>query len=481
MRLALRLAALLLSACGLLPLRAVAAGPPPAPIEITAQNVALYADRRVLVADAGVAVKTGTRTFGASHAIVYLNEGRAVFSGGVTLEDGTTKQTGAAYALDIETGIGHFIDAVSTNDSGGTTPVVTSQRVVIRPNESLTFTPATVGNDSAVQTVASYTYPLAAPHARDFGPSPAIGAALQYPFLLGRGRNGYVFGTGRYDRYLGGLGAGIEGHFATSERGYAALAATQDGDGARYDLQAFQSIQDGLNQTLSASRGIGLEYARYALTSFGRTGTLQGSIAQNGATQADDLFASTNRHALGGGFALRLDGDLGRDLHPTDYAIAEDGRASAGAILDGPTLHFAGVSLSAQATAGGTAYNYGRRAFDRGVSTFASRSFGSLLLLSGSAAIAQINDQVGVYPRATYRTYVAAGTFTPRAPWSIFSSVQYANDFPQYAGFGRPEFLQTIALRIHRKRGPGLEIDTSFAYGQRGFMPKPTLSLSLLR
>src|SRR6185503_2593505 len=132
------------------------------------QNVALFTDRRVLVADAGVAIKVGMRTLGAAHAIVYLGEGRAVLSGGVTLDDGGTKTSGASYALDIETGIGRFVDAVTTNDTGGTNPVVTSQRVVIRPDDSLTFTPAQVGTGVAVQTVASYTYPLAAPHAKDF-------------------------------------------------------------------------------------------------------------------------------------------------------------------------------------------------------------------------------------------------------------------------------------------------------------------------
>ncbi len=480
MRFAFRLATVLLLACGLLPQPARAAAPPPS-IEITASNVALYTDRRVLVADAGVAVKVGTRSLGAAHAIVYLNEGRAILSGGVTLEDGGVKTSGAAYALDIETGEGHFIDSAMSNDTGGTAPVVTSQRVVIRPNESLTFTPAQVGNGAAVQTVASYTYPLAAPHARDFGPSPAVGAALEYPFLLGRGQNGYVFGTARYDHYLGGAGAGLEAHLATSERGYASFAVTQDGDGARYDMLAFQSLTPGLNQTLSGSSGIGLKYARYALTSFGRTGTVQLALAQNGATHSDDLYASTNRSPLGGGFALRFDGDVGRDVHPSDYAIAQDRRASIGAVLDAPTLHLAGVSLSAQATAGGTAYSYGRRAFDQGVSTFASRSFGSSLLLSAGAAILQSNDQIGLFPRGTFRTYTASGTYQPRAPWNIFSSIQYAHDWPQFLNYGRPEFLQTIALRIHRKHGLGIEIDTSFAYGRTGQMPRPTLSISLLR
>lgn len=481
MRLAFRLATVFLLACGLVSRAALAAGPPPSPIEITAQNVALFTDRRVLVADAGVAVKVGARTLGAAHAIVYLDEGRAVLSGGVTLDDAGTTSSGASYALDIETGEGHFIEAVATNDTGGTTPVVTSQRVVIRPNQSLTFTPAQVGNGVAVQTVASYTYPLAAPHAKDFGPSPGIGAALQYPFLLGSGRDGYVFGSGRYDRYLGGAGVGLEAHVATSPRGYAALSVAQDGDGARYDMLAFERLRDGLTQTLTGSRGIGLAYARYALTSFVPTGTMQLALAQNGAMHSDDLFASTNRKAIGGGFALLFNADVGRDVHPADDAIAQDMRESVGMVLDGPVYHVAGASLSLQATAGGTAYSYGRRSFDQGASAFVSRSFGSILLLNGSAAILQSNDQVGIYPRNTFRTYTAGGTFQPHAPWSLFTTVQYAHDWPQFRDFGRPEFLQTVALRIRRRHGPGLEIDTSFAYGRTGLMPKPTLSLSLIR
>jgi|GEM_PF-2126472 len=480
MRLAFRLATAFLLACGL-PTRAFAAGPPGPRIEITAQNVALFTDRRVLVADAGVAVKVGTRTLGAAHAIVYLGEGRAVLSGGVTLDVGGTKTSGASYALDIETGIGRFVDAVTTNDTGGTNPVVTSQRVVIRPDDSLTFTPAQVGTGVAVQTVASYTYPLAAPHAKDFGPSPGIGAALQYPFLLGRGRDGYVSGTGRYDRYLGGAGVGLEAHLATSPRGYAAFSVAQDGDGARYDLLAFENVSDGLTQTLTGSRGVGLAYARYALTSFGRTGTLQFSLSQNGATHSDDVFASTNRAAIGGGFALLFDGDVGRDVHPADFAVAQDVRGSLGAVLDGPSYHVAGASLSLQASAGGTAYSYGRRSFAQGASAFVSRSFGPMLLLNASAAVFQSNDQVGTYPRSTFRTYAVGATLQPRAPWSLFTTVQYAHDWPQFANVGRPEFLQTVALRIHRTRGPGLEIDTSFAYGRTGLRPKPTLSLSLIR
>ncbi len=143
-------------------------------------------------------------------------------------------------------------------------------------------------------------------------------------------------------------------------------------------------------------------------------------------------------------------------------------------------MHLAGVSLSAQATAGGTAYSYGRRSFGQSVSTFASRSFGSTLLLSAGAAIFQNNDQIGFFPRSTFRTYAASATYQPRAPWSIFSSIRYAHDWPQFLNYGRPEFLQTIALRIHRKHGRGIELDTSFAYGRAGSMPRPTLSISLV-
>lgn len=476
MRTAFALAALV---CCLVPLGAAAA-PPPASVEIAAQSVALYTDRRVVIADAGVAVATGARTFGASHAVFFLQTGRLVMSGGVTEKDGATTRSGEAYALDVGTGDGAFVAPGDSGTSGGALPALTSQRVVVRPGISLTFTPAQVGNGAAAQTVASYVYPLAAPHARDFGPSPALGAALEFPVPLTAGRNAYAFATPLYDRYLGGFGLGLEAHVAASDRGYAALALTQNGDGARYDLLAFQTVRDGLNQTLSASSGRDLRYVRYALTSFGRAGTLQASLEQNGATQADDVYASTDRRMLGGGFAIRFDGDLGRDVHPADFPVATDGRASLGAVLDGPALRVAGATLSTQALAAETAYSYGRRAFDGGVSAFASRSFGALLASAG-AALLQRNDRIGIDPRQTYRTYTLAAGYAPHAPWSLFASVQYARDHPQYAGYGRPEFLQTVALRIRRKHGPGIELDTSFAYGRRGAMPRPTLSFSLLR
>ncbi|MHB8461533.1 MAG: hypothetical protein ACYDA1_02700 [Vulcanimicrobiaceae bacterium] len=453
----------------------------PTVIAVTAQNIALYNDRNVVLADGGVVVAFGPATISAPHAILDLVAHTLTLYGGVSEKISGTTTTGQTYRLDIATVQGRLLATSSVEHVVATSPLVTAQQMVIRPGIDLRFTSATVYGGNGSQPAATYTFPLLAVNARNFGPPVSQGAALELPVRLRQSARWFVYGDGQYDRYLGGFGASVEAHLANSSRGYIAFAATPTQQYTRYDLAALGSIKPGLTQTFSAARAPGLRFARYALTAFGRRGSLQGVVAQNLASRSDDLVYSTPRLAIGSALFVSAATDLGHDIHPFDYAIAQDARSGANVTLSTQAVHFASAAVSFQGSVGGTMYTYGRRSGNASVGAFATRSFGRVLQTSLGLSLTQYNDVIGPYPRSTQRTLSVSVGYRPHAPWSLFTAMSYAHDFPQFFGIGRGVFTQSLALRVHRKRGISFEIDGSYGLGGIGINPRPTLGFFVIR
>ncbi len=453
----------------------------PTDIAVTAQTIALYNDRNVVLADGGVVVTFGQVTLSAPHAMLDLVAHTLILYGGITEKIAGTTHTGQSYRLDLANEHGQLLATTSVENVVATSPLVTAQQMVIRPGVDLRFTSATLYGANGSQPASTYTFPLLAVHARNFGPPVTQGAALELPVRLAQSTRWFVYGDGQYDRYLGGFGASVEAHLANSNRGYIALAATPTQHYTRYDLAALGNIRPGLTQTFAAARAPGLRFARYALTSFGRRGSLQGIVVQNLASRSDDLVYSTPRLAVGSALFLTVSTDVGHDVHPFDYAITQDARSGASVTLSTQSIHIASAAVSFQGSLGGTMYTYGRRSGNASLGTFATRSFGRVLQLSAGLTLAQYNDVIGPYPRSTQRTLSASVGYRPHAPWSLFTALSYAHDYPQFFGIGRGVFTQSLALRIHRKRGVSFEVDGSYGAGGIGINPRPTLGFFVIR
>lgn len=452
----------------------------PKDISVTAQTIALYNDRNIVSADGGVIVTFDDHSVSAAHAVLDLRSRILILYGGVIAKSGDTRIFGRAYQLDTTTLQGQMLSASPASTFVGTTPLVTAQQMLITPGVSLRFTAATVSSANGSQPASTYLYPLLAANARNFGPTVAQGAALEFPVRVRQSSRWFVYGDGQYDRYAGGIGASIEAHLANSNRGYIAFAATPSQQYARYDLAALGEIRPGLTQTLNASRAPGVRFARYALTAFGRAGSIQGVVAQNFASRSDDLIYSTPRFVIGRRFFASVVTDFGHDIHPYDFAISQDARSGASIALSTQAFHFAGASVSFASSIGGTTYTYGRRSGNASIGAFITRSFAQIIQTSLGLTLAQYNDVIGPYPRSTQRTLSFSLGYRPHAPWSVFTAMNYAHDFPQFFGIGRGVFSQSLALRIHRKKGVSFEVDGSYGVGGIGMNPRPTFGISLI-
>jgi hypothetical protein len=425
-----------------------------ATVLVTAQQIAFYADRGVLVADGGVSVRFGGHTIAATRAAYDLRTN--VLS--------ATGVDGGGYAYDFRANRGGAAQQVKIPELSIAEASALAQQVEIRPAASLTFTNAQVRVGGQLQSAASYEYAIPSPRAKDFGYSPVPAAALDWPVLLSSGSNAYAFTRLRYDRYNGGPGLGFEEHFARSDRGYLALGQTADVDAARFDLLAFQRISDRLTQSLSGVDLPGDVYARYSLSEDGRRGFASLSFSQINGTRSDDLYLSTNAHPFGHVGSLRYQADLGHDVHPYDYSGSQDVRLTPGAHLDTTALAIHGTSISSSIDLGESLYDYGRGTLASTLSFWASRPASARLFLNGGATF---SHDAPPFP-STYRTYLIGSTYEPSKRFRLISSLTYAHDVPQYAGFGRPEFAAAFDVRILRKRGDGVEIGAIAPFGTVG-------------
>ena len=437
-----------------------AATPTPT-VVITAQQIALYSNRGVLIASGGVSIRVKDAQFTGTRALYDLATSRLTLSGDVSLTQNGAVTNGKGYVYDFTTVQGRFVAETSIPQLASTEATVTAQQAELRPGQSILFTNAQVSNGGASTTTATYTYGIPPPNAKDFGYSPVPTAAIEWPVILGVARDSYSFARFRYNKYTGGPGAGLEEHYARTGRGYAAFGQTLDTDGARFDLVAFQKMNDTLTQTLTASTVAGSKSARYALTRSGRLGYASLSSAQYNQTRSDDLYMTDNQHPIGRLGQLREQIDFGHDVHPLDYAGAQDYRVTPGLHFDTATARFGPSTLSASADAGETLYDYGRATISSDLSFWGTFPASQHLQYTAGASFAH---NAPPYP-STYRTYTAGATWKASSAFNLISSLTYANDYGQQFGYGRPQFSAAFDVRFRRKNGMGIGIGLIVPFG----------------
>lgn len=447
-----------------IPLRAETA----APVAITAQQISLFSDRAMLIADGGVSVRGTGLQIGATRAGYDLRANRLVATGDVSVTDASGTQSGSGYVYDFATHTGRFVKNAVVPEVAQSEAVAIAQQVELRPAQSIAFSNGQVRSGTALTPVAAYTYAIPPPTAKDFGYSPVPSAALEYPFLLTNGRDAYSFARVRYDKYNGGPGMGLEEHYARTDRGYAALGETQDADGGRFDLAAYQRINGAYSQTLTGSALPGTRTLRYAISASGRHGFASLSTSQYDAGRSDDLFFAANQRGLGRIGTLRVTADLGHDVHPFDYSGSQQLRFTPALNLNSASLRIGSASISTSVDAGESLYGYGRATLHTSQTFWGTMSATPRLILNGGATFAHDAPPFA----STYRTYTLGAAWRASRAFNFVSSLTYTHDFGQYFNVGRPEFSAAFNVRVIRKNGTGFEIGAIVPFGRVGNMDR---------
>lgn len=433
-------------------------------IVITAQQIALHADRGLLICDGGVSVHGSVLQLTATRAEYDLRANRLIAAGDVTVTIGTTRADGTGYVYDFGSKRGGIDKNATVPQLSTLDALAVGQQAELHPGASITFTNAQVLAGSAFTPMASYTYTIPPPAAKDWGYSPVPSAALEWPVLIGYSANVYEFARFRYDRYNGGGGAGLEEHFARTDRGYAALGETVDVDGSRYDLVAYQRLNSSLSQSLAASSLIGTRTWRYALSSVGSRGYASLSTSQYNATRSDDLLVTGNQRPIGRIASFRLQTDLGHDVHPGDAHVAQDFRITPGLHVDTAALRLGASNITSSVDLGESLYDYGRGTLASSATLWGTFPMTSRLLWSGGATF---SHEAPPFP-STYRTYTLGATWRASDAFNFVTSLSYARDFGQSFGNGRPQYTAAFDIRVKRKDGRGIEIGTLLPFGAVG-------------
>lgn len=447
-------------------------------IVMTAQQIALNSDRGLLVADGGVSVRMPGFTLNATRVQYDLRANNLVANGDVSVTDASGTVRGSGYTYDFKTRSGHFLKSVTIPELATQDAIAVARQVELFPGQNIAFTNAQVRSGATLSPVAAYTYYIPAPTAKDFGYSPVPSAALEFPFLLTHASDSYTFVRARYDKYNGGPGAGFEEHYARTSRGYAVLAETMDVDGSRYDMVAYQSLNDHLSQTLTGSSLIDTRALRYSLTSSGRHGLASLSFSQYNAQRSDDFLLSGNQRPIGKIGTFRLQNDLGHDVHPYDYAGSQDFRTTPSVFFNSAGVRFGRATLSTSIDAGETFYNYGRATLSTSQTFWGTFPLNSHHVFSGGATFSHVSPP---YP-STARTYTLGDAWSASRTFNLVSSLTYTHDSQQAFGYGRPEFSAAFDLRAFRRNGTGFELGALIPFGGVGNMNRQAgLNLRFLR
>lgn len=474
-----RLAAVLWAALLLLPAQALAQSS--RGVVMTAREIALHADRNLLLAEGGVAVRMGAVEMTSTRAIYDLRANRLTLAGDVRVKDPASNETpasSAGYVYDFARKSGAFAADAQVPQFNTVDALAVGAQVEIQPGVSIVFSNAQVRSGTAFVPAASYTYDIPAPSAKNFGYSPVPSAALEWPLVVSSGSDGYTFARLRYDKYNGGPGAGMEEHFAATDRGYAAFAQTLDVDGGRFDLTAYQQIDEQTSQSLTGSSLAGTRSLRYAITSSTRRGFAQLSFAQNNAVRNDDLLLSGNQRSIGRVGSSRLQIDVGHDVHPSDWKVAQDFRVTPSLHFDTASVRLGRSSIAGSFDLGEAMYDYGRASLASAAGLQGTLPVNAHVQMTGALSF---THDAPPFP-ATTRTYTAGLTWKASNAFNLVSSLTYAHDFGQSYGVGRPEFSAAFDVRFRRRNGTGLEIGTIVPFGGVGDMNRQAvLNVRFLR
>lgn len=435
-------------------------------VVVTARQIALYPDRHLLTAEGGVNAQIAQIAIAATSAMYDLRTNRLTFAGNVTVKDASGTHTASGYVYAFASKSGTAAQGTVIPQFTAAEALAIGPQVRIDPGESITFSNADVRAGADFVPAASYTYGIPPPSAKNFGYSPVPSAALEWPLLISHGADGYTFARLRYDKYNGGPGTGMEEHFAASDRGYAVFAQTLDVDGGRFDLVAYQQITDTISQSLTGSSLYGQHSLRYAVSSSWRLGFASLSFAQYNAQRSDDLLLTGVDRPLWKIGSSRLQIDFGHDVHPGDWPVAQDWRATPSLHFDSASVHAGRSSFAGSFDLGESLYNYGRATLASSTGVRGTMPVDTHLQFNAGV---QFSHEAPPFP-GTARTYTGGFTWHASNAFNLVSSLTYAHDFDQAFGKGRPQYSAAFDLTVRRKNGTGIEVGAIVPFGGVGNM-----------
>jgi hypothetical protein len=501
-------------------------------------TLVFFADTLGIVARGGATLRLtdGTRAH-ADAAFVDLKSDRAVFAGHARLENRVASVSADAIAIDLD---GDRVDLLDGATGASTTtrilrpPVaaaidggrfafpevddanayIRSRHAVITPHADVRFVPAAFPTSVGGLPVPSYLYTYAT--AAGFGATSLAGATFDQPYGLFGTENSL---TALHARWLQGVGpsVGLQQQLVNGDQSYVAASLDQPlrGNGTR-GLNAYDRLGSRYTASLTANDGFGFFSSSAALTAaFGAAG---GRVTFGYATGGFSTFDTSLRTPdlpLLWGATWRLQGDIGYDAlrrgllyqlpDARDYSLVW--RHGIDAFVATPIVRAPlGVRIGTTFDANRTWYAFPHHNDSLTVSSTASRELSrKIALFAGYSAtwFEQIypNDQALFFPSTTLPSIAPDGTpwpghtaytgattlrdenlalqLTPDANTSVRLTMHHYDDFPQYHGYGRPQWAMLGEVRFRPFPNIGLDIgrEYDFGWGGYGWQPRWTFAV----
>lgn len=502
-------------------------------------SIVFFADTLAVIARDGatLALADGTRAR-ADAAYVDLKTNRVVLAGHAHLARGASAASADAVALELDGDRVDLLDAASgvtrtTRALGAASAAefdadrfafpdvddrgafIRSKRAKITPHADVRFTPASFPTSVGGVPVPSYLYTYAT--GAGFGSTSLSGATFDQPYGLWGSPSSLTAVHARYESGPG-VALALQQQIVSGDDAYA--TASIDAPLHGYSVRGF-----------SAYKRIG---SRYTVSADG-TSTIYGSLAHVGTTAAfgnagggldytrtsfgGSSFTANLRtpdRPLFGGATWRLRGEVGFDAQrggllsalPDAHSYSTVWRHGLDLFVASPVVRAPlGTTLATTFDLSRTWYAFPHHSDALGANATASKPLlRNVTLFAGYQALWSSD----VYPNAqalffptpvlpvllpdgtpyygyaafsgarTQRTQSAELQFTPNGATSVRLSVFHTSDFPQFEGFGRPQWEARTDVKFRPFPNIGIDVGRAydFAWGGTRWVPRWSFAIT---
>ena len=496
-------------------------------------SVVFFSDTLALVARDGatLALTDGTRAH-ADAAFLDLKTDRAVLAGHARVVRGAASASGDAIVIEIDGDRVDVLDGASgvartTRALGASAPAefdaqrfafpdvedrgafIRSKRAAITPHADVRFTPAAFPSSVGGVPVPSYLYTYAT--GAGFASTSLAGATFDQPYGLWGSANSL---TALHARWEDGPGAALalQQQIVSGDDAFASVSFDAPFHG--YTVRGFNGYRRlGARYTAIAdatSTIFGTVMHGGLTAAFGAAGGRLDYTRTSGGFSSFDASLRTPDRPLIGGATWRLRGDVGFDgqrggllsVLPDHRNYQTIWRHGVDLFVATPVVRIPfGVSLATTLDTSRTWYAFPHHVDALGGTATASKTFSRKLAVfagyQGSwSADVYPNAQALFYPTPTapiltpdgtpyygYAAFTGARTFrsqnvdvqvTPDANTAYRLSVVHTADFPQFNGYGRPQWEVRSDVRFRPFPNIGIDIGRAydFAWGGTRWQPR---------
>jgi hypothetical protein len=502
-------------------------------------TLVFFADTLGIVARNGatLSLADGTRAQ-ADTAFVDLKSDRAVLAGHAQISHGSASVSADAIAVDLDADRVDLLDAATgatTTTRALGTPVATvidgerfafpevddanayirSRHATITPHADVRFVPAAFPTSVGGLPVPSYLYTYAT--AAGFGATSLAGATFDQPYGLFGNQNSL---TAVHARWLDGVGpsVGLQEQVVNGDQAYAAASLDAPLRGmATRGLNAYDRLGSRYTASVTANDAFGFFSSSAALTAaFGAAGGRMTFGYDTGGFTTFDTSLRTPDRPLLWGSTWRLQGDIGYDAlrgglltqlpDARNYSLVW--RHGLDAFVAAPIVRFPlGVRIGTTFDLARTWYAYPHQNNTFSVNSTASRQFSrKVALFAGYAATwnAQVypSNQALFFPATTLPAFAPDGTpwpdhaaysgavtlrdenlalqLTPDTNTAVRLTMHHYDDFPQYHGYGRPQWSMLGDVRFRPFPNIGLDVGREYDFDWGGYRWQPRWSFAVM-